>query len=492
MSHASSIGRQLALACASFLGLLAVVSALGWYGMESLGEALDRALEQTARKASIAGEMSSLFHQMRAEAQASQVGVTVQHFKGEGAGSSCTGCHSANSIAKHHDRFLELSREVSKQLDALDQLPLTDQEAASVRAVRANVLQWVTRYEEYLSTAASGEFFKAHSLSIKQIRPLLTDSDEAAQRLQQHQQDAMAAASLESAARLAFTRKLTLGLLVVGLLVAAIVLRMVSRMTGRLRASVAQAQSGVQVLTQTSEQLRASSQALTENASSQARALAAVTTGATQATTIAKANRQHLNQVTAVAGCMDERMRSLESSLRETLQSMEAITKGAEDIAKIVRSIDGIAFQTNILALNAAVEAARAGCAGEGFAVVAGEVRSLSQRSAQAAKETANLVSSAIERAREGRGVLDALAGEVHAVSKEIAEIAALIGQLDRSGDAQRKSIQEVLDHVAQASHGTQSTVESAEEEEATAGRMNQHTEALSQTAQSLEGLVGR
>ncbi len=492
MQRVRTIGRQLALCCISFLVLIAIVGALGWYGVESLGGSLERALEETAAKASMAGEMSALFHQMRAEAQASQVGVTVQHFKEEGASSSCTGCHSSKSIAKHHHRFLELSRQVAERLDALEHFSLTADEAAGLKVIRTHLPMWVRGYEDYLSSASEGEFFKAHSLAIKQIGPMITESDEAARLLVRQQQASMAVAIADGASQVEFNRKLTLALLVVGVLIAVVVLRVVNRITGQLRGSVGQVQAGVEVLTQTTEQLRESSQALTQNASNQAQALSAITDGATQASAVTQVNRQHLNQVSVVAGRMDDRMRSLEASLRETQQSMEAISRGAADIAKIVRSIDGIAFQTNILALNAAVEAARAGSAGEGFAVVADEVRNLSQRSAHAARETTDLVSTAMGRAKQGRSVLDELAVQVHAVSKEIAEIATLMSLLEKSGEAQSSSIREVLNHVEQASQGTQSTVLSAAEEAGTAGKVSEQTEALLRTAQNLESLVGR
>jgi methyl-accepting chemotaxis protein len=97
-------------------------------------------------------------------------------------------------------------------------------------------------------------------------------------------------------------------------------------------------------------------------------------------------------------------------SLQEMVESMKEINGSSEKISKIIRVIDEIAFQTNILALNAAVEAARAGEAGMGFAVVADEARNLTQRSAQAARDTASLIEESISKSSEGSKRLDQVA----------------------------------------------------------------------------------
>src|SRR5271166_5876160 len=98
--------------------------------------------------------------------------------------------------------------------------------------------------------------------------------------------------------------------------------------------------------------------------------------------------------------------------------SMQEINTSCEKIGKIIKTIDEIAFQTNILALNAAVEAARAGEAGMGFAVVADEVRNLAQRSAQAAKDTAGLIEESIQKSGEGRKKLGEVASSIQAITE--------------------------------------------------------------------------
>src|SRR5206468_3255442 len=133
-------------------------------------------------------------------------------------------------------------------------------------------------------------------------------------------------------------------------------------------------------------------------------------------------------------------------SMKRLSQEMDRIRASAHATAKILKTIDEIAFQTNLLALNAAVEAARAGEAGKGFAVVAEEVRNLAMRSAEAAKSTAGLIEGSVEAARNGV----ALSGEV---AKQLAEIhqasekaSALIGEIAAASHEQSQGIGQVND----------------------------------------------
>ena len=117
-------------------------------------------------------------------------------------------------------------------------------------------------------------------------------------------------------------------------------------------------------------------------------------------------------------------------SLDRMVEQMKEIGNSSNKIARIIKVIDEIAFQTNILALNAAVEAARAGEAGLGFAVVADEVRNLAQRCAQAARDTAGLIEDSIATSRDGNARLDQMAGDVRAMTENATQVKSLV---DRS-----------------------------------------------------------
>jgi methyl-accepting chemotaxis protein len=179
------------------------------------------------------------------------------------------------------------------------------------------------------------------------------------------------------------------------------------------------------------------------------------------------------------------------SDMQALTAAMEAIQRSSDDIAKILKVINEIAFQTNILALNAAVEAARAGEAGMGFAVVAGEVRNLAQRSGQAARETAEKIENAIRNTN--RGVeLSANVGralnEIAAKARQVDELAAEVAQASHE---QTQGITQINGAVGQIDRVTQSNAASAEQSAAAAEELRSQALLMERSVQALLQLVG-
>ena len=149
--------------------------------------------------------------------------------------------------------------------------------------------------------------------------------------------------------------------------------------------------------------ITASSQSLAEGASEQAASLEETSASLEEMSSMTRHNAENAQKANELAKQARSAADKGVADMQAMNAAMEAIKNSSDDIAKIIKTIDEIAFQTNILALNAAVEAARAGEAGMGFAVVADEVRNLAQRSAQAAKETAGQIEGAISQDGAGR-----------------------------------------------------------------------------------------
>jgi methyl-accepting chemotaxis protein len=171
--------------------------------------------------------------------------------------------------------------------------------------------------------------------------------------------------------------------------------------------------------------------------------------------------------------------------------AMEAIKVSSDDIAKIIKTIDEVAFQTNILALNAAVEAARAGEAGLGFAVVAEEVRNLAQRSAQAARETSAKIGGAISKTGQGVEIskkVEKSLNEIVTKARQVDELAAEVANASRE---QTQGITQINTAVEQMDKVTQSNAASAEESAAAAGELNAQVETMKQTVIELLKLLG-
>jgi methyl-accepting chemotaxis protein len=176
------------------------------------------------------------------------------------------------------------------------------------------------------------------------------------------------------------------------------------------------------------------------------------------------------------------------------MESMQGIItqikKSSDEMAKIIKVIDEIAFQTNILALNAAVEAARAGEAGLSFAVVADEVRSLAQRSAQAAKDTAVIIEKNIELSGEGYEETQKIAHSLTQITEQTKKVNELIDEISTASQEQSQGISSINLAMSQMEKVTQSNAANAEETAAAASELNDQANSLNEMAITLFKLV--
>ena len=177
--------------------------------------------------------------------------------------------------------------------------------------------------------------------------------------------------------------------------------------------------------------------------------------------------------------------------MKDMIQAMDAIKASSDDVAKIIKTIDEIAFQTNILALNAAVEAARAGEAGMGFAVVADEVRNLAQRSAQAAKETAAKIEAAIDKTHLGVEVSAKVVQSLNEIVAKVRIVDELVAEVAGASSEQSQGISQINIAVGEMDKITQSGAATAEEAAAAASEMTAQAESMKHAVDGLLKLVG-
>jgi methyl-accepting chemotaxis protein len=186
----------------------------------------------------------------------------------------------------------------------------------------------------------------------------------------------------------------------------------------------------------------------------------------------------------AVSNARNDASRS-EDVVRDTVAAMAGIEKSSAEIAQIIGVIDNISFQTNLLALNASVEAARAGEAGRGFAVVASEVRTLAQRSAQAAKEIKDLIAASEGHVAHGVNLVGQAGKALQLIAQQVVQIDGIVTQIAHSAEEQAAGVQQVNSAMNDMDQFTQQNA--AMVEEATAA-----THALLNEAGHLAGMVGR
>ncbi|WP_293009042.1 MULTISPECIES: methyl-accepting chemotaxis protein [unclassified Oscillibacter] len=233
------------------------------------------------------------------------------------------------------------------------------------------------------------------------------------------------------------------------------------------------------------DQLSAGAQTLSQGATEQASAVeelsATIDDLSQQVRANASASRKTSNDVDFAA----TRISESNERMQQLISAMSDINERSAQISRIIKSIDDIAFQTNILALNAAVEAARAGSAGKGFAVVADEVRNLASKSAEAAKGTADLIQASTEAVQRGSALADDTAASLLSTVEDIKSVAQAVDQIAQASDEQSRSIEQVSQGVEQISRVVQTNSATAEETAAS-------SEELSAQAQMLRELVDR
>ncbi len=239
-------------------------------------------------------------------------------------------------------------------------------------------------------------------------------------------------------------------------------------------------------------QVSIASQTLAGGATEQAAAIEETSSSLEEMSTMIRATADNSQKAKELASAARAQAGAGMGTMSLMSEAMQEIGAASADVSKIVKNIDEIAFQTNILALNAAVEAARAGEAGAGFAVVADEVRSLAQRSAAAARETADKIDVAIQSARRGAERSTEVARSLKEISEKVVATDMLVAEIATAAREQAHGLSQVNTAISQMDLIAQSNAASAEQSATAAERLDAQAATLRQTVFQLEGLVGR
>gem|GEM_PF-1506877 len=250
------------------------------------------------------------------------------------------------------------------------------------------------------------------------------------------------------------------------------VLATLNELLTNIREAVDQVRTGA-------DQVASTSQSLSEGTTRQAAALQQISSSMQEVEQRARLNGDHASEANQLANQVRRNAEEGNTRMVRMLEAMESISQSSNEISRIIKTIDEIAFQTNLLALNAAVEAARAGAHGKGFAVVADEVRNLAQRSARAASETTQLIEGSIERSQNGGKIASETAESLRTIIDGVGKVSAVIGEISGAVGQQSDSIRMINLGLGDLDQITQSNSAIAEESAAAAEELSGQTVTL-------------
>ncbi len=275
--------------------------------------------------------------------------------------------------------------------------------------------------------------------------------------------------------------------IILGSILALVITRGITKPVNRIIEGLA---SGAEQVTAASGQVSASSQSLAQGATEQAAAVEETTSSIEEMSSMTKQNAANASEAKNLsAGARDGADKGAEAMARMST-AIEDIKKSSDETSKIIKTIDEIAFQTNLLALNAAVEAARAGDAGKGFAVVAEEVRNLAQRSAEAAKNTSDMIAESVKNADNGVQISQEVTQQFNEITEGIRKVNDLVGEISAASNEQAQGVEQINTAVGQIDQVTQTSAATAEESASASEELSAQAEELKRMVSNLRAIV--
>ena len=494
-----TISRKLTLAC---LVMLALTLGLGYHGLSvsgRLGEALDHAVTSDARELELVAAVRAGFQEMTAQVTAVHNVYVIGYLESTASaqpkrsidGASCSACHGVDSVEGRRQTLATAATALKQEVAELRGL-VGREGGGALNRIDDGASRWLNLYQEYLALAGAGNFPDAHTVLTQKMPPILQDVDQATRLLGDRERSLLQTAGASARAGISAARRdSTIGGSI-SLLVALGMLLLVRDINSRLRRVAGKLSVHGDRVATAAAQVASSGRQVADGASRQASAVEEITSSAEPVRNGARSSAEAAEEVAKVTAQVADTIVGTDLVINLLIDGMREMSGSAGKIAKIIETIDGIAFQTNILALNAAVEAARAGEAGSGFAVVADEVRSLAHRSAQSARDTTALIEESRAITRRGNQQVEELAGAFRAMSVSAGRMKELAADIQRRNREQAAGVEQIASLNAQVEEVARSLVSAADDSAAASQELNAQSTDLNAIVSGLKVLIGQ